>query len=109
MSDYVSEVEQSEFEQSVIKSSQPVLVDFWASWCPPCKAIAPAVEEVAKDYASRARVVKVNIDDSPDLAAQYGIKGIPTLVLFKQGEEKERIVGAVPKAEITKLIEKHLV
>ena len=109
MSDYVSEVEQSEFEQSVIKSSQPVLVDFWASWCPPCKAIAPAVEEVAIDYASRARVVKVNIDDSPDLAAQYGIKGIPTLVLFKQGEEKERIVGAVPKAEITKLIEKHLV
>jgi thioredoxin 1 len=109
MSKNVNEVRESEFEQNVIRSQQPVLVDFWATWCPPCRAIAPSVEAVAQEYANRARVVKVNVDDNPELASRYKIKGIPTLVLIKRGEEQDRIVGAAPKEEIARLIERHLV
>lgn len=90
----------SSFETSVLNSSTPVLVDFWAEWCGPCKALAPVLDQVAKDFDGKAQVVKVNVDFNRDLADKYGIRGIPTMILFKGGEIKKTIVGAQPKAEI---------
>jgi thioredoxin 1 len=108
MSEFVKEVNDASFEGDVLQASQPVLVDFWAEWCAPCRMIAPIVEAVAEKYAANARVVKLNVDENPGVSQRFGIKGIPTLILFKGGKEEERIVGATSKESIARLIEKHL-
>ncbi len=108
MSEYVSEVSDSSFEQDVLKSDKPVLVDFWAAWCAPCRMLAPTVEAVAEKYTGQAAVVKLNVDDNPSVSQKYGIKGIPTLILFKNGKEEERIVGATSKDAIARMIDKHV-
>src|SRR6266516_723811 len=108
MSDHVKEVSDCSFETDVLKADQPVLVDFWAAWCAPCRMLAPTVEAVAEKYAGNARVVKLNVDDNPSVSQRYGIKGIPTLILFKGGKEEERVVGATSKEAIARMIDKHL-
>src|ERR1051326_609048 len=108
MSEHVKEVNDSSFEGDVLKSDQPVLVDFWASWCAPCRMLAPTVEAVAEKYAGNARVVKLNVDDNPSISQRYGIKGIPTLILFKNGREEERVVGATSEAAISRMLDKHV-
>src|ERR1700730_18090271 len=107
MSEHVSETSDSTFENDVLKSERPVLVDFWAAWCAPCRMLAPTVEAVAEKYAKTARVVKLNVDDNPSVSQRFGIKGIPTLILFKGGKEEERVVGATSKESISRLIDKH--
>jgi len=96
------------FEQEVLNSAVPVLVDFWAAWCVPCKMIAPTLEELGAEFAGRARVAKVNVDENKSTAGRYGIRGIPTLLLFKGGEVKESLVGVHSRQEIAQLITKHL-
>ena len=108
MSEHVKDVSDSSFEQDVLSAAQPVLVDFWAEWCAPCRMLAPTVDAVAEKYADTARVVKLNVDDNPTVSQKYGIKGIPTLILFKGGKEEERIVGATSKEAISRMIEKHV-
>ena len=92
------------FESEVLKSDKAVIVDFWAEWCGPCKALAPILEEISTEVAAKAKVVKVNVDQAGELAQQYGIRGIPTLIFFKDGEVKSTLVGNQPKAEILKNI-----
>ncbi len=108
MSDYVKETTDSSFETDVLGSDRPVLVDFWAAWCAPCRMLAPTVEAVAEKYATNARVVKLNVDDNPSVSQRYGIKGIPTLILFKNGKEEERVVGATSEAAISRMLDKHV-
>ena len=108
MSEHVKEVSDSNFETDVLQSDRPVLVDFWAAWCAPCRMIAPTVAAVAEKYAGSARVVKLNVDDNPAVSQRYGIKGIPTLILFKGGKEEERVVGATSKEAIARMIDKHV-
>ncbi|HKV40783.1 MAG TPA: thioredoxin [Blastocatellia bacterium] len=106
MSDYVSEVTDQNFEQDVLQSDKPVLVDFWAEWCQPCRQLSPTVEAVAQRYEGKAKVVKLNVDDSPETGQRYGIKGIPTLILFKAGSEAERVVGTTSKENISRMIDR---
>ena len=108
MSEHVKDVSDSNFESDVLGSDKPVLVDFWAPWCAPCRMLAPTVEKVAEQYGSRASVVKLNVDDNPQVSQRYGIKGIPTLILFKNGKEEERVVGATSKEAISRMIDKHV-
>ena len=98
-------VSDMEFGKTVLESQKPVLVDFWAAWCGPCRMIAPSVEEIARDYAGKAVVAKMDTDANPQTPMQFGIMGIPTLIFFKDGREVDRIVGAVPKAAIAKKLE----
>ena len=102
------DVNDTNFEAEVLKSDTPVLVDFWAEWCAPCKALAPTIEAVAKDYLGKAKVVKLNVDQNIATSSRYHIKGIPTLLLFKSGMVKEQIVGTTGKETIAQLIDKHL-
>ena len=104
----VLEVNDNSFEAEVLKANLPVLVDFWAPWCGPCKSIAPVVEDIAKEYAGRIKVAKVNVDDNPRSPSMFHVRGIPNLILFKNGELQEQIVGAVAKQEIVNAIEKVL-
>jgi thioredoxin 1 len=108
MAGMVNEVNDSDFQTNVLGSDKPVLVDFWAAWCGPCRMIAPSVEAVAEQFADKASVVKMNVDDNMDTPSRYGIKGIPTLILFKGGQEAERVVGAVSRDAIAKLVEKYV-
>lgn len=108
MSETLTEVSDSSFEKDVLQCDRPVLVDFWAVWCAPCRMLEPTVEAVAEKYAASARVVKVNVDDNPSISQRYGIKGIPTLILFKGGKEEERVVGATSKESISRMIDKHV-
>ena len=94
------------FETEVLQSATPVLIDFWAPWCGPCRAIAPLVEELAREYAGKIKVVKMNVDDNPRTPQRYGVRGIPNLILFQGGQVKEQIVGAVPKSHLTKAIDR---
>ena len=104
----ITEVGDSNFETEVIQSNLPVLVDFWAPWCGPCKSIAPIVEELAGEYEGKLKVAKLNVDDHPATPSRYGIRGIPNLLILKGGAVKEQIVGAVPKARLVSAIEKAL-
>ncbi len=104
----ITEVGDNNFEAEVLQSAVPVLVDFWAPWCGPCKSIAPIVEEIAGEYEGKLKVTKLNVDDHPATASRYGIRGIPNLIILKGGTVKEQIVGAVPKAKLVSAIEKAL-
>ena len=104
----IVEFTDSNFEQEVLKSDKPVLVDFWAEWCAPCRMIAPSVAAIAEEYASRAKVGKLNVDENQNVTSRYSIRGIPTLLIFKGGQIQEQLVGATSKDVIAKLLEKHL-
>jgi thioredoxin 1 len=105
---HVQQFTDQNFEAEVLKSDKPVLVDFWAEWCAPCRMMAPAVEAVAAQYADRAKVGKLNVDENQSSAGQYNIRGIPTLLLFKNGQVVEQFVGVTSKDAITKMLERHL-
>lgn len=108
MSENIINVTDSNFESMILESNVPTLVDFWAAWCAPCKAIAPIVEEVASQYTGKLRVAKMNVDENPSTPGKYGVRGIPTLILFKDGKVVDQLVGAVPKNQITELVDKGL-
>lgn len=96
------------FSSEVLQSSIPVLVDFWATWCGPCRAISPIVEELAKEYSGKVKITKMNVDENPATPSQYGVRGIPTLILFKEGNVLEQIVGSVSKSRLKAMIDKAL-
>jgi thioredoxin 1 len=104
----VQQVTDANFEQSVLQSGKPALVDFWAPWCGPCRIIGPIVEELAPSYQGRAVIAKMNVDDNPQVAQRYGITSIPTLMIFKDGKLVDRAVGAMPKGELQKFIDRNL-
>ena len=108
MSDNIQEVTDQSFEQDVLQASKPVLVDYWAEWCGPCKAIAPILEEIARDYADRLTIAKLNIDENPDTPPKYGIRGIPTLMLFKNGNVEATKIGALSKSQLTAFIDSNV-
>jgi len=104
----VLEVTDGSFEGEVLKSDQPVLVDFWAAWCAPCRMLAPTVDAISEQYSGKAKVAKLNVDDNSGTSSRFGIKGIPTLIVFKNGTEQERIVGVTTKEAIAQVIDKYL-
>jgi len=106
MSGKIIEVTDANFEEEILKSTVPVLVDFWAPWCGPCKSIAPVIEELAADYGDKVKFAKLNVDDNPKTPSKYDVRGIPNLVIFKSGELVEQIVGAVPKDQLVEAIDK---
>ncbi|CAN1268415.1 Thioredoxin M-type, chloroplastic [Linum perenne] len=101
-------VTEKDWDKMVIASDIPVLVDFWAPWCGPCRMIAPVIDELAKEYAGKISCYKVNTDESPNIASQYGIRSIPTVLFFNKGEKKESIIGAVPKSTLSSTLEKYI-
>ena len=107
-SDLIKHVSDATFEADVLNADKPVLVDYWAEWCGPCKMIAPILDEVSKDYDGKLRVAKMNVDENRDVPAKYGIRGIPTLMLFKDGQLAATKVGALSKAQLTAFIDSHL-
>lgn len=108
MSDNVMEVTDDSFDTEVLRSDAPVLVDFWAEWCVPCHMVSPVVEQIARENAGRLKTAKLNVDDNPATARQYGVMSIPTLIVFKDGQEKARVVGARGKDAIWREIEPHV-
>lgn len=108
MSDHIVHVSDTTFDNDVLKADGPVLVDFWADWCGPCKMIAPILDDISKDYAGKLKVAKLNIDENPATPPKYGIRGIPTLMLFKNGNVEATKVGAVSKSQLTAFIDSNL-
>jgi thioredoxin 1 len=106
--EFVSHVTDASFDQEVLKSDKAVLIDFWAPWCAPCRAIAPLIDELAGEYAGRLKVVKINVDDNPEIPARYGVRGIPNLLIIRSGQVKEQIVGAVPKSHLVRAVDSAL-
>ena len=104
----IKHVSDASFEQDVLKADSPVLVDFWAEWCGPCKMIAPILEEISRDYDGRLQVAKVNVDENQAVPAKFGIRGIPTLILFKNGAQVATKVGALSKSQLTLFLDSHL-
>lgn len=104
----VASVTDDTFKQEVLESTVPVLVDFWAPWCGPCRMVAPIVDEIATQFEGQVKVVKVDTDQNPGIASQYGIRSIPTLMVFKAGQKVDMVVGAVPKTTLASTLEKHL-
>lgn len=102
------EITDANFEEEVIKSDKPVLLDFWATWCGPCKMIAPFINEMAGEYEGKAKIGKVDVDSNPNISMKYGIRSIPTLLIFKNGKLADQITGAVPKAAIASKLDSHL-
>ena len=107
MSDTVTHVSDADFDAEVLQSETPVLVDFWAEWCVPCHMVSPVVEEIARDNQETLKAVKLNVDDNPDVARRYGVMSIPTLIVFRHGEEKARVIGARGKDAILREIAPH--
>ena len=108
MSENIVHISDESFEEEVLQSEKPVLIDYWAEWCGPCKMIAPVLEEIAGEYSDRLKVVKLNIDDNPQTPPKYGIRGIPTLMVFKNGQVEATKVGAASKTQLTAFIEESL-
>jgi thioredoxin 1 len=110
MSDILQAVTDASFEADVIEASksQPVMVDFWADWCRPCHMLTPTVEEIAREHAGKVKVVKLNVDENMNVPGKFSIRGIPTLLVFKGGQVADQIVGAVPKEQIVKILERHI-
>ncbi len=108
MSDSIIEVTDGEFEDVVLRSAEPVLVDYWAEWCGPCKMITPILEEIAAEYGDKVKIAKLNIDDNPATPPKYGIRGIPTLMLFKDGNVEATKVGAMSKSQLTAFIDANI-
>lgn len=108
MNDNVHQFTDATFDAEVINSPQPVLIDFWAVWCGPCRMVAPVIEELANDYAGKVKVGKLDVDNNPQIAMQYAVRSIPTILLFKNGEVVDTVVGAVPKQNLAKMLDKHL-
>jgi thioredoxin 1 len=108
MSSSAAPVTDASFPEQVLESSVPVLVDFWAPWCGPCRMVAPVVDEIAEQYEGQIKVVKLNTDENPQVASQYGIRSIPTLMIFKDGQRVDMVVGAVPKTTLATTLEKYL-
>jgi thioredoxin 1 len=104
-SDKIVHVTDASFDQEVLKSPTPVLIDFWAPWCAPCRAIAPIIDDLAGEYSGRLKVVKMNVDDNPQTPGRYGVRGIPNLLIIKGGQVKEQIIGAVPKGTLIKAVD----
>ena len=107
-SEKIVEITDAQFEADVLQSKTPILVDFWATWCAPCKAIAPVLDQLAEEYDGKVVIGKVNVDENPATPGQYGVRGIPTMVLFKDGKVIDQLVGAVPKNQIEALLDKAL-
>ena len=108
MGQFAKEITDTNFETDVLGADKPALVDFWAEWCGPCRMIAPTVESIAEQYQEKAGVYKMNVDENMNVPQQFGIRGIPTLILFKNGQEQERIVGAVTREAIAKVLDKYV-
>ena len=106
MSEFTIDVNEDNFDTIVINSDKPVLVDFWAEWCGPCKMLTPTIEAIAEEYNDKSSIVKINVDDAPAIATRYGIRSIPSILLFSKGEVVEQRVGAVSKEELTSLLDK---
>ena len=107
-SDLIQHTSDAAFESDVLKADKPVLVDYWADWCGPCKMIAPILDEVSKDYDGRLKIAKMNVDENRDVPAKFGIRGIPTLMIFKDGQLAATKVGALSKAQLTAFLDQHL-
>ena len=108
MAEHIVHISDESFEEEVLRSERPVLIDYWAEWCGPCKMFAPVLDEIATEYSDRLKVVKLNIDDNPQTPPKYGIRGIPTLMVFKNGQVEGTKVGAVSKAQLTAFLEDSL-
>ena len=108
MAEHIIHISDESFEEEVLQSERPVLIDYWAEWCGPCKMIAPVLDEIATEYSDRLKVVKLNIDDNPQTPPKYGIRGIPTLMVFKNGQVEATKVGAVSKAQLTAFLDDSL-
>ncbi len=106
MTQNIIEVTEATFEETIVRSAQPVMVDFWADWCPPCKMIAPVMEDLAAEYEGRVKVCKVNVDNNPKLASRFGVRSIPTILFFKDGEIKDQVIGALPRNQFVERLNK---